>query len=173
MQTWQKPHIRATTCRLIRRYNHPAHIMQNSTALTPLVPVIDTLGTSFYNNDHVAIIGANVVIGLLGILGNSVVILVYLINPKMTRTLTSLFIFHQSFIDMVSSFVFLSIRLDIWRPLLSGGVANLACRLWYSEYLLWVIVMTSTLNLLLVSLERYISIAHFRDSSESFYSQEG
>ncbi|XP_071809017.1 galanin receptor 2a-like [Asterias amurensis] len=135
-------------------------MVHNSSSLTPLNPGIDTLGTSFHNNDHIAIISISVVIGLLGILGNSVVIMVFLMNQKLIRTLTNLFIFHQSFIDLVSSIVFISIRLDKWRPLLSSSIADITCRLWYSEYLLWVIVMTSTLNLLLVSLERYLSIAH-------------
>ncbi|XP_038046977.1 histamine H4 receptor-like [Patiria miniata] len=133
-------------------------MMANSTAQSH--PGIDTLGTSLHSTDHAALTGVNVLIGILGILGNSTVILVYLVNPKMTRSLTSVFIFHQSFIDLVSSFIFLAIRLDRWRPLLSSSAAGIFCKLWYSEYLLWVLVMTSTLNLLLVSMERYVCIAH-------------
>ncbi|XP_022082661.1 alpha-1B adrenergic receptor-like [Acanthaster planci] len=135
--------------------------LRNSTAPpVPHPPGMDVLGTSLYSTDPAALTGVNVLIGTLGVLGNGTVIVVYLANPKMTRPLTSLFIFHQSIIDLISSFIFLAIRLDRWRPLLSGSLAGFACKVWYSEYLLWVLVMTSTLNLLLVSLERYVCIAH-------------
>lgn len=104
----------------------------------------------------------DILIGSCGILGNGVVIAVIFTNLKSFKSLTHLLIMHQSIIDFASSLVFTILRIDTWQPLLRipGAAGEVFCRLWYSEYPLWALFMTSTLNLVLLSTERYLAVVH-------------
>ncbi len=104
----------------------------------------------------------SIVIAGLGLLGNGLVIVLFCLNWNLTRTLTSLYIFHQSIIDFVSSMMFAALQLDRWRPLLAvgGWVGDISCKVWYSKALFWSLLHISTINLVLVTMERYISVLH-------------
>ncbi|XP_038063834.1 galanin receptor 2b-like [Patiria miniata] len=101
------------------------------------------------------------IIGCLGILGNGLVCTVFLMRRKVFGSSTNLLILNQSMIDLVDSILTLILRFgphmsdqkhDIW--------GELACRIWFSEYIIWSLFVASTVNLLFVSLERYFAICH-------------
>ena len=105
------------------------------------------------------------IIGILGILGNGTVFLVFLANSKSLKKFSSLYIFHQTIIDFGSSVVFLAYRTHVYyqdRGYLEGEslLDVVTCKLWYSGYLMWAMLLTSNLNLALLSLERYFAVCH-------------
>ncbi|XP_071809746.1 galanin receptor type 1-like [Asterias amurensis] len=101
------------------------------------------------------------IIGCLGILGNLLVCTVFLMRRKVFSSTTNLLILNQSTIDLADSIFYLVLRFG---PQLSEQGDNiwgeLACRIWYSEYVIWSLFVASTVNLLFVSLERYFAICH-------------
>ena len=101
------------------------------------------------------------IIGCLGLLGNLFVIIVIFNYTKMRKQLTCLLIINQSIIDALASLI-LIININTWvrgRPLY-GVSGVLLCQLWSSGYLLWSSLMASTVNLVCLSLERYIAIIY-------------
>ncbi|XP_070558855.1 galanin receptor 2b-like [Ptychodera flava] len=100
------------------------------------------------------------VVGGLGILGNSLVCLVFA-RVKSLRTVTNMFILNQSMIDLVGSTVFvlsyLGPKMD---PLTDDLRGMLFCKLWLSLYPLWSLFDSSSLNLTAISVERYFAIVH-------------
>ena len=76
-----------------------------------------------------------------------------------------MFLANQSAIDVLASFVLLMV--EITDPL-SGRVNRnadswrdqLYCRLWVTMYPLWALLMSSTYNIVMVTLERYFAIVH-------------
>ena len=108
------------------------------------------------------------IIGILGILGNGTVFIVFLTNSKSMTKLSTLYIFHQTIIDLLSSVVFLGFRTHVYynnqhgRRYRDGGTSgeNMACKIWYSGYVLWAMLLASNLNLMFLSLERYFAICH-------------
>ncbi|XP_072015987.1 melanopsin-A-like [Amphiura filiformis] len=123
------------------------------------LPYVDD---TFISKEQQALNVINGVIGSLGIVGNGLVLVVIFNNWKSFQSLTHLLILHQSIIDFTSSLVFTLLRMDRWQPLLAkqGTVGEIFCRLWHSEYPLWALFMTSTLNLVLLSTERYLAVVH-------------
>ncbi|XP_071800136.1 galanin receptor 2b-like [Asterias amurensis] len=120
------------------------------------------IGSKSNNAVETAAFAISLMIAGLGLLGNGLIIILFCLNWNLTRTLTSLYIFHQSVIDFVSSMMFAALQLDRWRPLLSvgGWVEDLSCKVWYSKALFWSLLHISTINLVLVTIERYISVLH-------------
>ncbi|XP_006821085.1 mu-type opioid receptor-like [Saccoglossus kowalevskii] len=102
------------------------------------------------------------IIAVLGIIGNSLVCVIFGRNRKKFHSLTHYFIRHQSFIDLISSCVFLVTQIVyVHNPGVLGGVVGvLYCKMWYSRALLWGFMTTSSANLVVLTIERYISVAH-------------
>ncbi|XP_071809420.1 galanin receptor 2b-like [Asterias amurensis] len=100
-------------------------------------------------------------IGSSGILGNGLVCFVFISKRKSFSSITNLLILNQSMIDFFDSIVFLLIRFG---PVVLSDEVNawdeFVCRFWLSEYLMWVLFIASTVNLVFVSLERYLAICH-------------
>ena len=97
-------------------------------------------------------------IGSLGIFGNGLVIYVF-IRSITLRTLVNLFIINQSMIDFVTSLVFLLLHLGPSIRLIPGDRVDLfVCRFWVSEYVMWALFISSSINLMNITLERYFAI---------------
>ena len=97
-------------------------------------------------------------IGVLGFVGNGLVCLVFLTQKRSFRSVTNLLILNQSIIDLSSTAIFLLLRLPPTIVRLPDTLlGELACRLWVSEYCMWSLIIASTANLVLVSLERYFA----------------
>ncbi|XP_038050833.1 galanin receptor type 2-like [Patiria miniata] len=98
------------------------------------------------------------IVGSLGICGNGLVCLVIAKVPFM-HTLTNAFIFNQALIDLFGSLlIVLTSLVPIPDPLPSGTSGVLLCRLWVSGYFNWALFVSSTFNLVALTLERYLAI---------------
>ncbi len=98
------------------------------------------------------------IVGCLGICGNGLVCVV-IIKVHFMHTITNAFIFNQALIDFLGSLVLLlSSVIPIPDPLPPGAGGALLCTLWVSQFLLWGFFVSSTFNLVAVTLERYLAI---------------
>ncbi|XP_063956001.1 galanin receptor 2b-like [Lytechinus pictus] len=108
-------------------------------------------------------------IGFLGVLGNGLVLFVFF-KDKSLRNLINSFIINQSIIDFTTSFVFLLICFLPKSTLDPTSLANLIfCQIWASEYVLWALFISSSLNLVSITLDRYCAIiypAKYRSSAK-------
>ncbi len=106
-----------------------------------------------------------ILIGCVGMLDNAFVLWVIASYPSMRHRLANFYIVNQSCIDLLGScFVILVAIVEgcmqsSWVELgrLSG---EMYCRLWKSQVLLWGCFMASTVNLVLITVERYSEIVH-------------
>ncbi|XP_077984591.1 histamine H2 receptor-like [Glandiceps talaboti] len=100
------------------------------------------------------------IIGIVGIIGNLTVCVVFL-RVRLLRTLTNYLIVHQAAIDLATSVIisvyFLSPELSLMSDSLAGEVT---CRLWKSAYFQWSLFLASSLNLVVITMERYCAIIH-------------
>ena len=99
-------------------------------------------------------------IGVTGVVGNLLVVIVILRYKKLFQQVKSNII-NQSVIDCLASVMLIQIAI-----LRSIGVPQalrsdaLFCKLVTSQLLLWAMVNSSTLNLMAISIERYLAIVH-------------
>ena len=100
------------------------------------------------------------VIGMTGVLGNLLVIVVILRYKKLFQQVKSNVI-NQSFIDCLVSVVLIQtafVRTTSVSYALQTSV--LFCKLVLSQVLMWGLMSSSTLNLMAISIERYLAIVH-------------
>ncbi|KAI0210447.1 hypothetical protein LSAT2_004812, partial [Lamellibrachia satsuma] len=99
-----------------------------------------------------------------GIVGNLFVIVVTLRHTKLWRQLTCKYIVNQSIIDALTLAVFIvriqTVPDDHPTVVSLGGLqADVYCRLWSSPFLLYGLLLSSTYNLVAISVERYLGTA--------------
>ena len=102
-----------------------------------------------------------IAIGLVGVLGNGMAIVIIAASRVMRTNLTNLFIVNQSAIDLLGSIFIMAlsnIRYD--SPSYPGIAGEIYCRLWISKTLMWSNFMSSTYNLVALTVERYLKIVH-------------
>ena len=105
----------------------------------------------------------NIFIGILGLLGNTFVIIVIVGFTKMHKQLTNMYVVNQCIIDAVSSLFLIAqissqnvkVTLTAHQPL-----SEIYCRIWYTRSLLWACYMSSTYNIVVLTIERYLKIVH-------------
>ena len=122
-----------------------------------------TMMASNSNNDigQTVLFVASIVIGILGILGNGLVIVVCFVRPL--HGITNIVICNQSLIDFLSSVSFLLLyTLPDYRSDLPANpiAAAFVCAVWVSRYPLWVLAVSSTVNLEYITLEKYFAVMH-------------
>ncbi|XP_022086563.1 histamine H2 receptor-like [Acanthaster planci] len=101
------------------------------------------------------------VIGTLGIIGNGIVILVYIFSPSFLRNVTSSIVCNQSAIDLAMSVIFVVINLGPQLNLPSDpAFADFLCKVWLSEYAIWALGASSTCNLVYLTIERHVAVFH-------------
>eukprot|EP00057_Strongylocentrotus_purpuratus_P004338 XP_003728505.1 PREDICTED: orexin receptor type 2-like [Strongylocentrotus purpuratus] len=99
-------------------------------------------------------------IGCLGVVGNGMVLFVFF-KDKSLRNLVNSFIINQSLIDFTTSFAFLLICFLPKKTLDPTSLAHIIfCRIWVSEYVLWALFISSSLNLVCITLDRYCAIIY-------------
>ncbi|XP_006821029.1 galanin receptor 2b-like [Saccoglossus kowalevskii] len=130
----------------------------------------DTIGSDEYSSYSAGFFGwrestlgltiVHYIFAILGIGGNFIVCLVIL-RIKKLHTLTNYFLLHQSAIDLLATVVFIVTFLVPEYHIESYSVhSTLYCKLIWSEYLYWALMLLSSLNLSALSLERYFGIVH-------------
>ncbi|XP_072047194.1 alpha-1A adrenergic receptor-like [Amphiura filiformis] len=101
---------------------------------------------------------AKSIIGLFGMIGNTLVCLVIHHNHEM-HTFTNALIFNQAVIDFLSCvFIFLHSNIPDSGPPSSGIAGHLFCQLWDTPIVLFALLVASTFSLVVITLERYVAI---------------
>ena len=102
------------------------------------------------------------VIGVTGVVGNSLVVIVFYKYKKLFQQVKSVFIINQSFIDGAVSALLIAVSFVRQYPAQqqSGLKDDQYCNLWLSHILLWGLMTSSIYNLMAVSIERYVAIVH-------------
>ncbi|XP_785059.1 neuromedin-U receptor 2-like [Strongylocentrotus purpuratus] len=97
--------------------------------------------------------------GIFGIVGNGLVLLVIALIDDL-HGVTNLFIANQSLIDLCTSVILIANYviplppLPIDRP----ALASFLCKYWYTRYPFWALITASSLNLVLMTLERFCAV---------------
>ena len=100
------------------------------------------------------------VIGCVGILGNALVIVVIFNFRAMRAKNVNVLVLNQSFIDMLASaFIIAQTHVDT-DVHLEGVWGDIVCRLWLASVPLFSLLMSSNINILLITLERYFAVVH-------------
>ncbi|XP_022108910.1 neuropeptide Y receptor type 2-like [Acanthaster planci] len=132
--------------------------MASNRSSTDLESAIGVLGSSPLDT-------VKTIISCLATLGNSAVIVVMLVRHKVFSSFTNRLILHQSFIDAAAGVVFYCSTV-LKRPSTvvvsqEGNTADrLVCSFLFSDYFLWSLNVTSTYNLVIISLERFMGTCH-------------
>ncbi|XP_070579354.1 tachykinin-like peptides receptor 99D [Ptychodera flava] len=127
----------------------------------------DTLDHSSFP-DYVNI--TELVLGIVGTLGNALVILVVL-NARRMKTLTNYLILNLAVADLLTSVLLIFNRYLIHvtsLPVPPGIAGQFYCRLYYSAQFFWATIKASTFNLMLVTFERYFALVHSLTYSDCF-----
>ncbi|XP_071808683.1 galanin receptor 2b-like [Asterias amurensis] len=99
-------------------------------------------------------------VGILGILGNSLVCLV-IFKVRSMKTRTNAFIFHQAVIDLLGSLmILLKSEVPLPSPLPDDALGWFLCHVWFSNLVLFYFFVISTFNLLVLTMERYFAIVY-------------
>ena len=110
-----------------------------------------------------AILYVHIGLSSLGLLGNAFVCLVMLRYRNIFNSTTNKLIIHQSIVDFLASLVFLLRHCLFVRPpanLPDNYLGSIYCKLWWSEWPQYSMLLTSTNNLVAISSERYFATCH-------------
>jgi len=100
-------------------------------------------------------------VGSLGMTGNALVIIVIMSSLQMRRSTTNLMITNQSAIDFSASlFILLGTNIRDVDGIRSTIGRELFCRLWAPNILMWGLSVSSTYNLVCITMERYTGIVY-------------
>ncbi|XP_072041041.1 galanin receptor 2a-like [Amphiura filiformis] len=98
-----------------------------------------------------------IILALTGILGNSLVIHIFLNNKELKKKATNIFIASLAAADLVTA-----ISLTPF-PLLSrvpqNAIGNFYCRFVFSSNLMWISIVASIYTLTILAVERYVAVA--------------
>ena len=118
------------------------------------VPKRSTISTSLHMS------AAYLIIGFLCIFGNLVVIVVMGSNRKIRRRLINIYIINQSGIDLAVGVLMMAGYNMKGTVPYSGAFGQFYCMVWQSKVLLWGLLGSSMVNLIVLTLERYMELVH-------------
>jgi len=101
------------------------------------------------------------IVGSVGMVGNAVVVGVILRSEHMCKTTTNVLIANQSAIDfLISLFIILCTFIrDVTK--VKGIIAKeIFCRMWATNLPIWSLFVSSTYNLVCITMERYVGIIY-------------
>ncbi len=100
-------------------------------------------------------------VGLLGMLGNFIVVCVMICSPRLRRKSTNVLILNQSLIDLCAAFFVIAHVMIRTLPSSADRVSqDIFCRLWKSNITIWGLFVSSTYNLIAMTLDRYVALVH-------------
>ncbi len=103
---------------------------------------------------------AYAIIGCIGVVGNFLVAFVLFSVPSLRKKLTNVFIINQSVIDLlVSIFLIATYNVDSNVPW-DDFRGELLCKLWQTKLFLWGLLVSSTFNLVALTVERWLEVVH-------------
>ena len=132
-------------------------------SLTPKVSENGSSGSSLVSttstSSNMAVV--YVVLGAVGMVGNLLVAYVLLSTPALRTTITNTYIISQSVLDALASMsIMWSARIDSTDLPFTGLAAEVYCRVWLSKLPLWGLMLASTYNLVVLTIERYLNVVH-------------
>ena len=108
-------------------------------------------------------------IGVLGMTDNSFVAMVLLTARDLRGTTTNMFIINQSLIDFSASFFIVVTNFFRDVSIIPAGVGReIFCRLWLTNMPIWGFFISSTYNLVGMTLDRYYALVHPLKHTMSF-----
>ena len=97
------------------------------------------------------------IIGAVGVLNNDLVIVIILRSRQLRQYSTNIVIVNQSVIDGLASLFLIVFSV----PYTYSGVPSLMlCKFWLNRMPMWCLLITSTFNILCLTLDRYLAILH-------------
>ena len=112
--------------------------------------------------ENPVVIAALVIVGAVGVVGNLLVVIVFIKYKILFRNIKTTLLVNQSVIDGVVSF--LIIVTTLFEPSQPSSVNVLSimlyCKLWVSRAPMWGLMVSSTYNLMAISFERYLAVVH-------------
>ncbi len=98
-------------------------------------------------------------IGTVGFIGNSFSATVLLSSRKTRTKYFNMFLINQCLIDTVTCILIIATYAKIYsRKGHYGAGGTLYCLFWDGKTLLWIFILASTLNLIILNMERYLEI---------------
>ncbi|XP_072040582.1 galanin receptor 2a-like [Amphiura filiformis] len=97
------------------------------------------------------------ILAIVGIIGNSVVIHLYLNTRKLAMSATNRFIAALAVADIITSICIIPIPTLSHVPANTGG--RFYCKVVWSSFVMWVSIIASILTLTVLSVERFVAIA--------------
>ncbi|XP_072032170.1 galanin receptor 2a-like [Amphiura filiformis] len=97
------------------------------------------------------------ILAIVGIIGNSIVIHVYLHTRKLTTSATNRFIAALAVADIITSICIIPIPTLSYVPDNFGG--HFYCKVVHSSLVLWTSIVASVFSLTVLAIERYVAIA--------------
>lgn len=102
-----------------------------------------------------------IIIGVVGIIGNGTVIIVLTSSSRIREKIVNIFLINQSVLDFCTAvFLVATGRNDYSSSGHYGMSGELYCRLWSMKVPMWSTFMSSTYNLVALTLERYMEVKH-------------
>ena len=132
----------------------------NSTFFAAVSEEAET-NTSLLTQDRILKI-IYIIIGTIGMTGNGFVVLVICNYKKMLNQVTNIYIVNQSVIDGIAALmlIFSYIFDDVGNRKLEGVLDEMLCRMWLTRGPLWGFLVSSSANLVALTIERYIAVVY-------------
>lgn len=101
------------------------------------------------------------IIGVLGVVGNIFVALIFVGGKLIRKSYTNIFILNQSVIDFITAtFLILTTLIKHNGRYLNGLADDMFCRFWLGKIPIWSCIFSSTYSLVFLTIERYLEVNH-------------
>ena len=98
------------------------------------------------------------ILAVTGIIGNSLVIHVYLHTKALKKKTTNTFIVALAAADLITSICIIPFPMLSYVP--ENGLGDLYCRIVFSANIMWISIVASILTLTILAVERYVAVAY-------------
>ena len=133
---------------------------QSETTLQEEPTTLATVSTALSGN-ILYYIYADIFIGCVGTVANGTVLLAMLVSFQLRNKIVNLLLVNQVTLDLLScTFLVITYALKLPNIYMTGTWGYWFCLLIASEALMWCFLNASILNLVVITIERYIKIVH-------------
>ena len=133
----------------------------NELISTVAAQVKDSLGGN--TTVEIILLTLQIVIGCIGVIANGIIVIIIVGFTSMHKQLGNIFVVNQNIIDCLSSLLLTCQTISLFSmPILVEGqlVSEMYCRLWQTGWLYWSLFVSSTYNVVVLTIERYLKIVH-------------
>ena len=146
-------------------FNQLSLVISSTTNDELAFTIVSSMKNSLGGNTTVEIIllALQIVIGCIGVIANGIIVIIIVGFTSMHKQLGNVFVVNQNIIDCLSSLLLIcQTSSSFAMPILVEGqlVSEMYCRLWHSGWLHWSLFISSTYNVVVLTIERYLKIVH-------------